>query len=264
MPYLGASLVDDRGLLVLRDWITDLKPNQRDISPATRSQRESEELALTKLKAGDAAQLDTLLGTGSGALSVLLAIVDRSLAGDLRAQAIAKGSALSDPLRRDLFERFLPESQRRKTLGAAFKPEALLAQKGDATRGKTVFAGVCIACHRAGDAGVDFGPDLSHIGTKWNRAAILEQIVAPSKLIEPQWMLATVEMKGGESKTGFIASRTDAELTLKMAGGIVEKIPTAQIARTGTARISLMPEGLLQNLTPQEAADLLDYLTSLK
>ena len=264
MPYLGAKLVDDRGLLVLRDWIAGMKPNKRDNSGATASQRKAEELSLTKLKAGDATQLDPLLATGSGALSVLLSVVDGSLTGDLRTHAIGKGSALADPLRRDLFERFLPESQRRKVLGAAFNPDALLAQKGDATRGKIVFAGVCVACHRAGDAGTDFGPDLSRIGTKWNRVAMLEQILAPSKLIEPQWQLATVTLKDGTVKTGFIASRTDAETTLKLPGGIVEKISSAQIATTSAARVSLMPEGMLQNLTAQEAADLLEFLATLK
>ena len=263
MPYLGGKLVDERGLLVVRDWIASQKKGS-DISNAARTQRETEESGLAKLKSGDAAQLDTLLATGSGALSVLLASVDGSLSSAIRAQAIAKGSALPDPLRRDLFERFLPESQRRKILGGGFKPETLLAQKGDAARGKTVFGGVCVACHRAEGAGLDYGPDLTHIGTKWKRADMLEQILAPSKIIDPQWEPATVELKDGGSRIGFIAARTDAEVTLKMAGGIVEKIPTGQITKTTIARISLMPEGLLQSLTAQEAADLLEYLASLK
>ena len=263
MPYLGGKLVDERGLLVVRDWISGLKKGW-DISDAASKQRDAEESALTKLKSGDAAQLDGLLSTASGALSVLLASVDGSLPAEIRAQAITKGSALPDPLRRDLFERFLPESQRRKVLGAGFKPETLLAQKGDAVRGKTVFGGVCIACHRAQDAGLDFGPDLTHIGTKWKRADLLDQILAPSKIIDPQWQPATVDIKGGGSRIGFIAAKTDREITLKMAGGIAEKIPLTQIAKTTTARISLMPEGLLQSLTPQETADLLEYLASLK
>jgi putative heme-binding domain-containing protein len=195
---------------------------------------------------------------------VLLAILDGKLSADLRAQAIAKGSALTEPLRRDLFDRFLPESQRRKVLGPDFKPATLLAMKGDATRGKTSFAGICIACHRANGVGIDFGPDLSHIGTKWNRAAMLEQLIAPSKVIDPQWQLTTLELKTGDNKVGFIAARSDTELTLKMAGGLTEKIANTQITKTTTAPISMMPEGLLQSMTAQEAADLLEYLDSLK
>jgi hypothetical protein len=36
------------------------------------------------------------------------------------------------------------------------------------------------------------------------------------------------------------------------------------IAKLEAQKLSLMPEGLLQNLTAQEAADLLDFLSSLK
>jgi putative heme-binding domain-containing protein len=179
-------------------------------------------------------------------------------------QAITKGSALTEPLRRDLFERFLPESQRRKVLGTDIKPATLLAIKGDATRGKSLFSGLCIACHRANGVGIDFGPDLSHISTKWNRTAMLDQLLTPSKVIDPQWQLTTLELKTGESKVGFIAARSDTEQTLKMAGGLSEKIASSLITKTTTAPISTMPEGLLQTLTAQEAADLLEYLDSLK
>ena len=264
MPYLGGRLLDDRGILLVRDWIAGIGGKDQEVTPATRTRRATEEETLKRLEAGDAAAIDPLLATGSGALSVLLAILDDSLPAGLRAQAITKGSAIADPLRRDLFERFLPESQRRQVLGPNFQTAALLAQKGDATRGKTLFASVCVACHRVNGAGIDFGPDLSHIGTKWNRAAMLDQILAPSKVIDPQWKLTTVELKNGGSKIGFIAASTATGMTLKQAGGMTEEIPTAQIAKTTTLPTSMMPEGLLQALTSQEAADLLEYLDSLK
>ena len=54
------------------------------------------------------------------------------------------------------------------------------------------------------------------------------------------------------------------KLGYKMAGGLTEVIPTAKVKKTTVQRISLMPEGLLQSLTAQEAADLLAYLGSLK
>ena len=265
MPYLGARLNDDRGLLVVRDWIASMVPAKTGASPATLQQRAAEEKALALLKTGDTAPIDTLLASSSGALSVALAVIDGSIPGPARAAVIAKGSAITDPLRRDLFERFLPESQRRQVLGPDPQPAAVLARKGDAARGKALFATVCVACHRAEGAGIDFGPDLSHIGTKWKPAQMIEQILAPSKIIEPQWKLTTVELKNGESKTGFPAVESAAaELSLKQAGGILEKIPKTEIVKTSTAPVSAMPEGLLQSLTAQEAADLLQYLDSLK
>jgi putative heme-binding domain-containing protein len=264
MPYLGGRLVDDRGLLVVRDWIAGMKSNPKDLLPATRKQREAEEALLARLKTGDGAALELLLASPSGALGVAFAVVDGSLTGDLRAQAIAKGSASPDPVRRDLFERYLPESQRRRVLGSDIKPAEILAMKGDAPRGKVLFMAVCAACHHAQDVGIDFGPELSHIATKWNRQGLIEQILFPSKIIDPQWQLATVKLPKQDPKVGFIAARNDEELTLKMAGGATEKIPTRNIASTTTQRVSLMPEGLLQSLTAQEAGDLIEFLASLK
>ena len=76
--------------------------------------------------------------------------------------------------------------------------------------------------------------------------------------------LATINLKGGGSKSGFIVARTPEELTLKMAGGLSEKIATKEIAKTSVQRISIMPEGLIQSLTAQEAVDLIDFLSSLR
>jgi putative heme-binding domain-containing protein len=266
MPYLGGRLIDDRGVLLMRDWIASGPRAEKPEPPtrATRTQREEEKAALARLKTGDLATLNKLLSTGSGALSVALAVIDGSLPAPARAEAIARGSALTDSLRRDLFERFLPESQRRQILGPDFKPTDLLSQKGDAARGKVLFGTVCGACHHAQDIGTDFGPELSRIRAKFGPAAIIEQIVAPSKVIEPQWKLTTLELKNGASKSGFAVKTTPAELTLKQAGGLVEKIPAAQIGKTTVAPVSMMPEGLLQTLTKEEAADLLEYLNSLK
>jgi putative heme-binding domain-containing protein len=264
MPYLGSQLIDDRGLLLMRDWIASIPPAMRGVGPTTIEQRVAEDAALQRLKAGDITGVDALLASGSGALSVALAIIDGSIAGPARVEAIAKGSALADPLRRDLFERFLPESKRRQLLGPEVQPAVLLAMKGDAARGKAVFAGLCAACHRAEGVGIDFGPDLSHVGSKWKSEGMIEQILAPSKIVEPQWKLTTVELKSGESKVGFPAGSTETELSLKQAGGVIEKIAVAQIAKTSEAAASTMPEGLLQTLTAQEASDLLEYLGNLK
>ena len=234
MPYLGGRLVDERGVLLVRDWIASLSP------------------------------ITAPIDASSSALGDALAIMDGTLTGEARAQAIAKGSALADPLRRDLFERFLPESQRRRVLGSDLQPDALLAMKGDAARGRVVFAGLCAACHRVNGQGLDFGPDLTHIAAKWNRPAMLEQILAPSKVIDPAWQLTAVELRGGETKSGFIQSRDATLLTLKMPGGLVEKIPADQILKTtANAHVSAMPEALLQTLTATEAADLLEFLAML-
>ena len=234
MPYLGGKLIDDRGLLLVRAWIASMK-------------RDGEFQVAADSPLGQA-----------------FAVIDGSLKGEARDQVIARGAALADPMQRELFERFLPESQRRKVLGPDIQADALLAMSGDAARGKTLFTAICGACHRAADTGLDFGPDLTHIAAKYDRAKLFEHILQPAKIIEPQWQLATVSLKGGEAVAGFIAERSVTGLSLKIAGGEKRTISADKIDKTTSAAVSLMPEGMLQSLTAQEAADLLAFVSSLK
>jgi putative heme-binding domain-containing protein len=112
--------------------------------------------------------------------------------------------------------------------------------------------------------GRDFGPDLSRIGSKYNRAELLGQIIEPGKVVEPQWQPATLSLHSGENVQGFIAASDNAAHTVKLPTGEARRIPNAQIANAARERVSPMPEGLLQNLTAAEAADLLRFLESLK
>lgn len=241
MPYLGGKLNDDRGILLLRDWIRSLEP-ARSYKPLT------------------GANIDEFLQSADGALQLALAVIDGSLQGDARAQAITKGAALPDPLRRDLFERFLPPEQRRKILGPNFAPEKVLSLKGDSDRGKALFTAICTSCHHIGAIGIDFAPDLSKIAAKYpDRAKLLEQIQFPSKIIEPDWFLTTVTLKDGETASGFLNGAT-----LKMAAGQKRDLTQDELRSATKSRASVMPEGLLDGLTPQEAGDLLEFLSLQK
>lgn len=263
MPYLGGQTIDDRGVTLIRDWIASL-PAPSSLPEAVRNQRESERAMLTQLIAGDPKPLDSLLATPSGALSVALAVTDGSLKANLSEQAVARGSALPDPLRRDMFERFLPESQRRHVLGAGFKLESVLAQKGNATRGRALFSVICANCHRMGDLGRNIGPELSQIATKYDRATLLGHIVEPTKVIDSQWQLTTVTLTNGESLSGFVTERDSNRLSLQQLDGQARSINLADLKSSTTSRVSLMPERLMDSLTAQEASDLLEFVGSFK
>ena len=74
---------------------------------------------------------------------------------------------------------------------------------GDAARGRLIFttnsAAQCKSCHKAGDVGENVGPDLTKIGTKYDKAALLDQILEPSKTIEPQYTTYMLEPRTGGS-----------------------------------------------------------------
>jgi putative heme-binding domain-containing protein len=169
---------------------------------------------------------------------------------------------------RDLFERFVPDEQRVKRLGSVIRPEQILSRKGNVERGRELFfksAGLqCVTCHRVGGTGSTLGPDLSDISKKSTRAQILESILDPSKTVEPKYVAYLVETNDGKLHTGLLAERNEREVVLRMAGDKEVRIPAADVARVAPQRASLMPEQLLRDLTAEQAADLLEFLASLR
>ena len=52
------------------------------------------------------------------------------------------------------------------------------------------------------------------------------------------------------------------KLTIRQPFGLEAVFARAQIATVKASKLSLMPEGLEEGLTPQNTADLLDYIIS--
>ncbi|MBX7167097.1 MAG: HEAT repeat domain-containing protein [Pirellulales bacterium] len=138
---------------------------------------------------------------------------------------------------------------------------------GDAERGAAVFQGRkagCAACHRVGSAGETIGPDLSHVGQIRAPRDLLESIVLPSVTLARGYETVTVATSGGQSYTGVISRETVDALELRNAQREVFRIARGDIAELAPNPVSIMPQGLDQVLTPQELADLVAYLHSLK
>ena len=136
-------------------------------------------------------------------------------------------------------------------------------QQGDVHRGALVFEKAqCQKCHRMGDRGEGFGPDLTTVARRFQKKEILESIMFPSQVISDQYASQTVLTDDGLMVTGLVgAAGTDAVMVLDSQG---EKrtIPNDAIEEIAPARLSAMPAGLLDDLELEEIADLFDYLTS--
>lgn len=142
----------------------------------------------------------------------------------------------------------------------------LVKRKGDASRGKSVFAGVgaCAKCHKVAGEGKDVGPDLSEIGSKLSRDALYVSILDPSAGINFNYETHTLLLADGTVLNGIIVSQTDDEVTLKDAEAIVRKIPREEIEAMKKQPISLMPSDLQKSLTAENLVDVVEYLTTLK
>jgi putative membrane-bound dehydrogenase-like protein len=130
---------------------------------------------------------------------------------------------------------------------------------GDRTAGRGVFERRCASCHRLFDEGGKIGPDLTG-SQRTNLDYLLLNIVDPSASISNDFQMEVIETTEGRVVTGMIAGETDGAITIQTANEKIV-IPTAEIERRVQSRNSMMPEGLLQLLTPPEVRDLFAYVT---
>ena len=215
----------------------------------------------------DAASKRLMESTG-GALVLLRMIDSNELAATLKDAVIAAATTHPDANVRMLFEKFIPEDKRPKKLGTTIKPEEILALKGDPARGETIFnqssAAQCKSCHIVHGVGGSVGPDLSMIGRKYERSALLETIMNPSKAISHEYRPYMLETSDGQVFVGFLVEKTDQQVTLQDIKGTRIRVPAGEVEALVEQEKSLMPELVLQEVSAQDAADLLAFMTTLK
>jgi uncharacterized repeat protein (TIGR03806 family) len=276
MPQAGSDVVDRAAVKLFHDWVASL-PSSDEKNPARShlvEQRKREEKSIAALKSTSIApapqdpHLDHLLGSTSGSMRLAHAVGERTLHPTVESKAIASGSAHPSPVVRDLFERFVPEEQRVRRLGTSINAAQLLAISGNAERGRDLFfknaTVLCQNCHQIEGKGRKVGPELSHIGKKYNKSQILENLLDPSKVIEEKYVAYVVQTTDGKTRTGVVAERGRDSVTLVDAQGNMETIAFKKIEAFEPQKKSLMPDSLLRDLTAEQAADLLAFLQSLK
>jgi putative heme-binding domain-containing protein len=276
MPHIGSTEVDAAGLALLHEWLKQLPDTSDAETTAGKSVvsiRTDETAALARLSSAesfaDQAEIVAhLLASTTGAMQLLHRIDNRQLPTSVSDLAIKNATTHSEVSVRDLFERFLPPEERIKRLGSLVRPEQVLSLTGDAARGRQVFfetSGVsCKNCHRIAQEGKEVGPELTAVGKKLNRFQLLESILEPSKQIDPKFVTYLAETKDGKLFTGLLLEKADHEVVLKDALNNQHRLATGDIEQLVPQRQSLMPDLLVRDMTAQQVADLLEYLSSLK
>jgi putative heme-binding domain-containing protein len=154
-------------------------------------------------------------------------------------------------------------AQEAAELDAKFNQVRQLAQKsGNAEHGEVV-ASVCATCHLIRGQGGKIGPDLSGAGAMGTEA-LLRNILTPNAAMEAGYRTYRIELKDGDIADGFFVSEDKDGVVLRMPGAEDRKFARKDIRRAEFIRRSLMPEGLLEAMAPQDVSDLFSYLRSLK
>jgi putative membrane-bound dehydrogenase-like protein len=205
-----------------------------------------------------------LFGRPPSAAALLAAIESGAVPRDdvaldeLRALALFESPEIDAAVRR-IWGNVGPGSSEEKLATMRRFQNDLRAGGGDKGAGKGVFARHCGTCHVLFGEGIPVGPDLTSANRN-DRAALLANIVDPSAVVRREYLQYIVETTSGRVLTGLLAEQDPASITVLDAKNVRTKVDRSEIESVRESNASLMPERILDPLTPQELRDLFAYL----
>jgi putative membrane-bound dehydrogenase-like protein len=135
---------------------------------------------------------------------------------------------------------------------------------GDPKLGEELFTRqACNTCHTVAANEPLRGPFLGNIATIYKRDELARAILLPSFTIAQGFATHHFELKDGTEVDGFVVQEAADSVTIRNVTAQEIKIKTSEIALRKKLDKSIMPEGLVANLTLSDFASLLDYLQSL-
>lgn len=253
MPYVGSRVVDSQGVSLVAEWIK------------SRSGKKTDAEALPDAKP-QATGPSEIVKTSGSALAAAVAIHSGAMPREIADEIIKAGVAAPSGDIRGLFETFIPESQRRATLGPHVDPQTILSLTGDHDRGKLIFfsdGARCRNCHEIDDRSKSLGPTLQEIAKKYPQATdMVQHVLQPSLKVEDVFAGYAAVTDDGRVLSGMIVEQSPETVVLKTLEKHVVRLARKEIEELKKSDKSLMPERILSDLTAQEAADLLAYIRS--
>jgi putative heme-binding domain-containing protein len=136
---------------------------------------------------------------------------------------------------------------------------------GDLDRGKALFEGkgTCTSCHRVNGIGARLGPDLSNVGQLRQAVDLETSIVDPGKDIQSTNRTYRVVTKAGQTVTGHLLNLDSFNILMLDSQEQLRSFEKTNLRDYGFVDVSPMPS-YKDKLNPQELADVVSYLVSLK
>ena len=289
MPHIGSREVDFGAIALIGDWINGMtKSESSQKTTLANGMRNAADTILQSFVTRDSNPGDSSLREDRLRTAMRLAVeLARSRARhehasnqnvntprpdptvqSLPAEMLTKLAKVPDPMISSLFEAFVPSFERQRRLGPGATYAEIADLSGNPTTGEAWFfdpnKSQCAKCHRVGQRGGQIGPDLLKVGSKLSSSQLFESIVDPSRIIEPKFQSHTVLLTDGKVVTGLLDQESAKQITLISAQGEKVAIEVSEIESRKLDSTSMMPTGLGSELTAQQAADLIAYLSSLR
>jgi putative heme-binding domain-containing protein len=156
-------------------------------------------------------------------------------------------------------ERILKDAQPASRAAVLRNYQVATSLSTDAARGEKLFTEHCFACHVFRGRGHRVGPDLSGVAAR-TKELLLADLFDPSGQVAADFTSYVLTTDEGQVFSGLLVAETDNTVTLRRSEGIEEIVERKRIDELRSTGRSLMPDGFEQLLTPQDAADLIEYL----
>lgn len=139
---------------------------------------------------------------------------------------------------------------------------AALGGRGDAAQGAGVYTKYCAMCHQIdGKVGVEMGPDLSTVRHQ-PMPVLLANILEPNRSIAQHYETYSVERTPGDPLVGLIGDQSPTSVTFRQGPGVTTTVRRSDIKVMTVVPQSIMPESFAEQITPDDMAHLLAFLTS--
>jgi putative heme-binding domain-containing protein len=135
----------------------------------------------------------------------------------------------------------------------------LRAGPGNPVRGQRLFRDSCAACHRLHGEGQTIGPDLTFANRR-DREFLLVSLVDPSGVVRKEYQTSVVSTTDGRVQSGLILEQTAAAIVLCNSKGERTTLARTEIQDVKETEVSLMPESLYKEFSPDQLRDLFSYL----
>ena len=156
-------------------------------------------------------------------------------------------------------------SEDRVTIIAKYKkmltPESLV--DADASKGRAIFKKTCASCHTLYGVGGKIGPDLTG-SNRANLDYILLNSVDPSYDVPAGYKMVVIATVDGRVLNGVIAEENTQRIILKTVEQPMVVILKSDIDERLISPKSMMPDGQLDQMKPQEVKNLIKYLQTIE
>ncbi len=120
----------------------------------------------------------------------------------------------------------------------------------------------CSGCHRIGDTGSTYGPDLSRIGVARSVEYLRESLLNPSADIPPEYEGVTIITSDGKRVTGVRVNEDSFTIQLRLPSQRFASFQKGAAREVLYEKKSLMPA--YSQLSKVEVDNLLEYLLGLR